>query len=69
VLAERVLLGGEVHEVEVGAVLAVPVLRSLADEERLVSYARLASASLFVSKMTIVTWMKLRAFVGIRTAA
>ena len=43
VVAERVLLGGDVHEVEVGAVLAVPVLRGLLDEEpaRVVRAARL----------------------------
>ena len=32
-VAEAVLLGGEVHEVEVGAVLAVPFPRRLGDEE------------------------------------
>src|SRR5204862_3976742 len=33
VIVERVLVGGEVHEVEVGAILAVALLRGLLDEQ------------------------------------
>ena len=64
VVVPRVLVGGEVHEVEVRAVLAVAELGGV-DAPALgdVVGAR-ACASFLVSKITIVMWTKLRALIG-----
>ena len=64
VVAEAVLVRGQIHEVQMRAVLAVAVLGRLAHQQlgRVVGTA--AWASSFVSNRTIVTWTKLRALIG-----